>query len=36
VRLISGKLVATVWQNQKMDKNDVLAIIQAAQLAKIL
>ena len=29
--LISAKLVATVRQNQKTDKNDALAIVQAAQ-----
>jgi len=34
-RLISAKLVATVRQNQKTDKNDALAIIQAAQLPEI-
>jgi transposase len=34
-RLISAKLVATVRQNQKTDKNDALAIVQAAQLAEI-
>lgn len=33
--LISAKLVATVRQNQKTDKNDALAIIQAAQLPDI-
>ncbi|MBL4942286.1 MAG: IS110 family transposase [Colwellia sp.] len=33
--LISAKLVATVRQNQKTDKNDALAIIQAAQLPEI-
>ena len=31
-RLISAKLVATVRQNQKTDKNDALAIVQAASL----
>lgn len=34
-RLISAKLVASVRQNQKTDKNDALAIIQAAQLPDI-
>ena len=34
-RLISAKLVATVRQNQKTDKNDALAIVQAAQLPEI-
>jgi transposase len=34
-RLISAKLVATVRQNQKTDKNDALAIVQAAQLPDI-
>jgi len=34
-RLISEKLVASVRQNQKTDKNDALAIIQAAQLPDI-
>ena len=34
-RLISAKLVATVRQNQKTDKNDALAIVQAAQLPAI-
>jgi len=33
--LISAKLVATVRQNQKTDKNDVLAVVQAAQLPEI-
>jgi transposase len=33
--LISAKLVSTVRQNQKTDKNDALAIIQAAQLPDI-
>ena len=33
--LISAKLVATVRQNQKTDKNDALAIIRAAQLPDI-
>ena len=33
--LISAKLVSTVRQNQKTDKNDALAIIQASQLADI-
>lgn len=33
--LISAKLVATVRQNQKTDKNDALAIVQAAQLPDI-
>lgn len=34
-QLISAKLVATVRQNQKTDKNDALAIIQAALLPEI-
>lgn len=34
-RLISAKLVATVRQNQKTDKNDALAIVQAALLPEI-
>jgi len=34
-RLISAKLVATVRQNQKTDKNDALAIIQAALLPDV-
>ena len=34
-RLISAKLVSTVRQNQKTDKNDALAIVQAAQLPEI-
>lgn len=34
-RLISAKLVATIRQNQKTDKNDALAIIQASQLNSI-
>ena len=34
-RLISAKLVASVRQNQKTDKNDVLAIAQAAQLTNV-
>ena len=34
-RLISAKLVATIRQNQKTDKNDALAIVQAAQLPEI-
>ena len=34
-RLISAELVATVRQNQKTDKNDALAIVQAAQLPEI-
>jgi len=33
--LISAKLVSTVRQNQKTDKNDALAIVQAAQLPEI-
>lgn len=33
--LISAQLVATVRQNQKTDKNDALAIVQAAQLPEI-
>ncbi|MCK4841083.1 MAG: IS110 family transposase [Methylococcales bacterium] len=33
--LISAKLVATVRQNQKTDKNDALAIVQASQLPDI-
>ncbi len=34
-RLISAKLVASVRQNQKTDKNDALAIAQAAQLIDV-
>lgn len=34
-RLISAKLVATVRQNQKTDKNDALAIVQAALLPDV-
>jgi|TARA_R110001583_G_scaffold30706_4_gene105807 transposase len=34
-RLISAKLVSTVRQNQKTDKNDALAIVQAASLPDI-
>lgn len=34
-RLISAKLVAQVRQNQKTDKNDALAIVQASQLTGI-
>jgi transposase len=34
-RLISAKLVSAVRQNQKTDKNDVLAITQAALLPNI-
>ena len=34
-RLISAKLVSSIRQNQKTDKNDALAIIQAAQLPDI-
>lgn len=34
-QLISAKLVATVRQNQKTDKNDALAIVQASQLPEI-
>lgn len=33
--LVSAKLVATVRQNQKTDKNDALAIVQAAKLPEI-
>jgi len=33
--LISAKLVASIRQNQKTDKNDALAIVQASQLADI-
>ena len=33
--LIQAKLVSTIRQNQKTDKNDALAIIQASQLADI-
>ena len=35
-RLVSAKLVATVRQNQKTDKNDALAIIQTALLPDII
>lgn len=34
-RLISAKLVSNVRQNQKTDKNDALAIVQASQLTDI-
>ena len=34
-RLISAKLVATVRQNQKTDKNDALAIVQAVSLPDV-
>jgi transposase len=34
-QLISAKLVASIRQNQKTDKNDALAIVQASQLADI-
>jgi transposase len=34
-RLISAKLVATIRQNQKTDKNDALAIVQAATLPDV-
>jgi transposase len=34
-RLISAKLVSTVRQNQKTDKNDALAIVQAASLPDV-
>lgn len=34
-RLISAKLVASIRQNQKTDKNDALAIVQASQLTDI-
>lgn len=34
-RLISAKLVASVRQNQKTDKNDALAVLQASQLTGI-
>ena len=34
-RLISAKLVSSIRQNQKTDKNDALAIVQASQLADI-
>jgi transposase len=33
--LISAKLVSTVRQNQKIDKNDALAIVQAAMLPEV-
>lgn len=35
-RLISAKLVSKIRQNQKTDKNDALAIVQASQLADIV
>ncbi len=35
-RLISAKLVSSIRQNQKTDKNDALAIAQAAQLTDVL
>lgn len=34
-RLISAKLVASIRQNQKTDKNDALAIVQASQVTDI-
>lgn len=34
-RLISAKLVASMRQNQKTDKNDALAVAQAAQLTDV-
>lgn len=34
-RLISAKLVSSIRQNQKTDKNDALAIVQASQLTDI-
>ena len=34
-RLISAKLVSVVRQNQKTDKNDALAIVQAASLPDV-
>jgi len=34
-RLISAKLVANIRQNQKTDKNDALAIVQASQLVDV-
>ena len=34
-RLISAKLVSQIRQNQKTDKNDALAIVQASQLTDI-
>lgn len=34
-RLISAKLVAQIRQNQKTDKNDALAIVQASQLTDV-
>lgn len=34
-RIISAKLVANVRQNQKTDKNDALAILQAAQIVDV-
>jgi transposase len=34
-KLISAKLVATIRQNQKTDKNDALAVAQASQLADV-
>ncbi|WP_414931721.1 IS110 family transposase [Vibrio europaeus] len=34
-RIISAKLVAKIRQNQKTDKNDALAIIQAAQITDV-
>ncbi len=34
-RLVSAKLVSAIRQNQKTDKNDALAIIQASQLADV-
>ncbi len=34
-RIISAKLVSQIRQNQKADKNDALAIVQASQLVDI-
>jgi len=34
-KLVSAKLVATIRQNQKTDKNDALAVAQASQLVDI-
>ncbi len=34
-RLISASLVATIRQNQKTDKNDALAVVQASQLVDV-
>ena len=34
-KLVSAKLVSTIRQNQKTDKNDALAVVQASQLVDV-